>query len=160
MTTENATLRPSPRKRGPSTFFSSFQGARQPVRAKRGPMTGSASEPGIQKLSRCARLDSGSGAARRPGMTKRFSPPHPEEPAEALAKAGISKDAAAPCDTFIYPPFARSTNIRRGTSHLGFFEVISWRRNLAPCLFTRSCPSDKKYRIKVFSKRGKHFSSC
>ena len=59
-----------------------------------------------------------------------------------------------------YSPFPRSTNIRCGTARLGFFDVISCLRKRAPCLFTRSCPSERKYRISSRSKSARHFVSC
>jgi len=50
--------------------LTSFRNAGQRARAKRGPMTGSAREPGIQgDRLRTWPLDSGPGASRRPGMT-------------------------------------------------------------------------------------------
>jgi excinuclease ABC subunit B len=49
----------------------SLRGASQPVRPSRaGPMTGSASEPGIQKQALSKHLDSGSAPSARPGMTE------------------------------------------------------------------------------------------
>jgi len=47
----------------------SFQRASQRVRAKRGPMVNSASEPGIQKLARNVRLESGYAPSARSVMT-------------------------------------------------------------------------------------------
>ena len=52
--------------------LASFRGANQRIRAKRGPMTGSASEPGIQSQigqTYCVALDSGLAPSVRPGMT-------------------------------------------------------------------------------------------
>jgi hypothetical protein len=78
----------------------SFRGASQRVRAKRGPMTGSASEPGIQKKAPSLGLDSGSGAASCPGMTGDLRPQfqHKTEPPKGYAAAlgGVPGDGGWP----------------------------------------------------------------